>query len=152
MALSCGTVIYRRPCRSKPRYYTKCDVARIARKASETTGDDDIMVSVGLSLGYPILINGLGLADDVNYAADLKKGLDEYKSLKTPAEIVAVATQGIIGLLRVLVTRILIYMLTRQTEKLAKALAPAVLLSLKRHTIIGVPCETLLGDSNGSSN
>jgi hypothetical protein len=116
----------------------------VAQKAAAIDGEDNVLVSVGLAMGYPILINGFALKDDIDYAADLKKALDEYKSIKTPAEIAAVAAQGAIGLYRLLVTRIFIYLLVRQSEHLAKALAPAIILSLNRHIVKGVPCLKLI--------
>ena len=141
MALKCGLVIYNRPCREKnPRRYTKCDVARIARKAAEHTPKQDVMLSVAIALGYPIILNGAELKDDVEYAKDLKKGIDEYTSIKTPAEIAAVIAQGAIGLVRILITRTVVTLLTKRAEKFAIALAPAILLSLRKHIIIGIPC------------
>lgn len=143
MARKCGLVIYNRPCReNNPRHYSKCDVQRISGYALKKDSRQDIMLSVGLAMGYPVLIDGFALKNDADYAIDLKKALDEYKSIRTPAEIAAVVATGAIGLFRVLVTRVLIWMLTKQTEKLAIALAPAILLSLERHTIIGSPCLT----------
>lgn len=132
------------PNRTKKRKFTKCDASRVAQKAAAIDGEDNVLVSVGLAMGYPILINGFALKDDIDYAADLKKALDEYKSIKTPAEIAAVAAQGAIGLYRLLVTRIFIYLLVRQSEHLAKALAPAIILSLNRHIVKGVPCLKLI--------
>ena len=140
MALHCGVVVYRRPCRKKPRLYTKCDLARIAKKADESNDSKDLMVSVGIALGFPVLIDASKFKGEVEYSKELKKALDEYTSIKTPAEIAAVVARGLPGLIGVLVTRVIKYLLEKQIERLAIALAPAVLKSLNNKVIIGFPC------------
>ena len=64
MARKCGLVIYNRPCReNKPRYYTVCDVARIAERAVNQGGADKNVVirTVAARLGYEVILNGQGL-------------------------------------------------------------------------------------------
>ncbi len=55
MANKCGLVVYTRPCRSTPRYFKCCDVARIAQQCVNDTGEsrEALMAAVAKQLGFP---------------------------------------------------------------------------------------------------
>jgi len=64
MARECGTVIYRRPCRSKPRVYRVCDVARISAYAVLDGADkEDIIANVASRIGIAVYVDKELVAD-----------------------------------------------------------------------------------------
>lgn len=140
MAKKCGLVVYYRPCRKRKRHYTKCDAARIARYASESDRTEDVLVSVGVKLGYEVLIDAEELVDSAKLEAEMLKELKPYFEFYDGVKLGRAISQGAIGIFRFTVGKVGVYILKKQTTNVAKVLAIPMAKLLAKKVIIGTPC------------
>lgn len=113
---------YNKPQRTQPRVFKVCDVARIAAYSVGDGADSASVVStVGARLGYPVLIDGVVLAD----ADELQKQLTLIVgSADLVSDLLLLIPGGI-------VVRLILRLVTLFSGEFAKVVAAVVLLLVK---------------------
>ena len=95
MARKCGLVVYVRPCRTKPRNFTPCDVARIAWYAAVNHSRQDIIATAGYRLGFFSLLDASELTE-----GEIRKRAEDFWEMRGRAKTVAKITSfTVLGIL-----------------------------------------------------
>lgn len=126
---------YNKPKRTKIRYFSVCDAARVSRDVAEREPRDKIISTIGFSLGYFRLVDGSKFTED-----EVRREIEEAITILDAAGELALLIPGSV------VWKTVIFVVRRFTSRFAILIAPIVLYLLNKHIINGaITC----GGSNG---
>jgi hypothetical protein len=117
---------YNKPNRSRIRYFTVCDAARIADEARQQSSANDVLAAVGRRLGYKLLVDGSKFTEAT-----------VVEEIETAIKILDLAGVLVLLIPGSVVWKAVLFVIRQFTKQFAIIIAPIVLALISKNQVRG---------------